>query len=314
MSIHESIATVRAVSEAVSDKDIWKQRTRDSVALAKMSSRARPTGIIVSDNSREIGVFLSEHYDLHSYTHRNAKLAARRIDATKLQFAILGWADRERILEALAWIRTLSNLPAIVTGPASEPECVAALEGGAADYMVDSVGKRELLARIRAVLRYHQPLPKPTGESGAEGHIYEFGEWRYDARKRRLTDPQGLNVALTRSEYALLQVFLEAPKRVLTRESLLKGIRIGGGTADRSIDVLILRLRRKFSAVAPEDSIIATERGAGYRFAMPVKQHSLHPADQQNRPHEMSLQHAYPGPWQQRSIAGAIDDPSSSAR
>ena len=159
----------------------------------------------MSDNSREIGAFLSEHYHLHCYTHRNAKLAARQIDATRLQFAIVGWADRERVLDALAWIRTVSNLPTIVTGPASEPECVAALEGGAADYMVDSVGKRELLARIRAVLRYHQPLPKPKGESRAEGRIYEFGEWRYDARKRRLTGPQGLKVALTRSEYALLR-------------------------------------------------------------------------------------------------------------
>jgi two-component system OmpR family response regulator len=279
MSIHESIATVRAVS----DKDIWKQKTRDSVALAKVSSRTSPTGIIVSDNSREIGAFLSEYYHLHCYTHRNAKLAARQIDATKLQFAILGWANRERILDALAWIRTISNLPAIVTGPASEPACVAALEAGAADYMVDSVGKRELLARIRAVLRYHQPLPKPKRESRAEGHIYEFGEWRCDARNRRLTGPQGLNVALTRSEYALLKVFLEAPKRVLGRESLLRGIRIAGGVADRSVDVLVLRLRRKLSAVAPEDRIIATERGAGYRFAMPVKRHSLHPADQQNR-------------------------------
>jgi DNA-binding winged helix-turn-helix (wHTH) protein len=83
-------------------------------------------------------------------------------------------------------------------------------------------------------------------------------------------------------------VFLDAPKRVLTRESLLKGIRITGGVADRSIDVLVLRLRRKLSAVAPEDSIIATERGAGYRFAMPVNQHSLHPADGQNRQHKMS--------------------------
>jgi two-component system, OmpR family, response regulator len=284
MSLHESIATVRAVS----DKEIWKQRARDSVALAKAGSGTSPTGIIVSDNSWEIGAFLSEYYHLHCYTHRNAKLAARQIDATRLQFAILGWADRERILDALSWIRTLSNLPAIVTGPASEPECVAALEAGAADYMVDSVGKRELLARIRAVLRYHQPLPKPKRESRAEGHIYEFGQWRHDARKRRLTGPQGLNVALTRSEYALLNVFLEAPKRVLTRESLLKGIRINGGVADRSVDVLVLRLRRKLRAVAPEDRIIATERGAGYRFAMPVKRHSLHPADRQNRQHERS--------------------------
>ena len=275
MGIQENIATMRAVSE----EDIWKQRSRNSVALEEVSSRTSPTGIIVADNSRQIGAVLSEYYHLHCYTHRNAKLAARQIDATKLQFAILGWADRERVLDALAWIRTLSNLPAIVTGPASEPECVAALEAGAADYVADSVGTRELLARIRAVLRYHQPRPKPTRESHAEGHVYEFGEWRCDARKRRLTGPQGLDVALTRSQYALLKMFLDAPKRVLTRESLLKGTRITGDVTDRSIDVLVLRLRRKLSAVAPEDRIIATERGTGYRFAMPVKRHSLHPAD-----------------------------------
>jgi DNA-binding response OmpR family regulator len=275
MSVLEGIGTVRAVS----DKNTWKNRTQDSVASAKVSSRTSPTGIIVSDNGQEIRAFLSEYYDLRCYTHRNAKLAARQIDATKLQFVILGWADRERILDALAWIRAISNLPVIVTGPASEPECLAALEGGAADYMVDSVGKRELLARIRAVLRYYQPLPKT--ESRAESDIYEFGEWRYDARKRCLTGPRGLNVALTRYEYALLKMFLETPKRVLTRESLLRATRVTGGGADRSIDVLIFRLRRKLSAVAPEDSIISTERGAGYRFAMPVSRHSLHPADVQ---------------------------------
>jgi DNA-binding response OmpR family regulator len=275
MSVLEGIGTVQAVS----DNDTWKRRTQDSVASAKISARISPTGIIVSDNGQEIRAFLSDYYDLHCYTHRNAKLAARQIDATKLQFVILGWADRNRILDALAWIRAISNLPVIVIGPASEPECLAALEGGAADYLVDTVGKRELLARIRAVLRYHQPLPKK--ESRAEGDIYEFGKWRYDARKRRLTGPRGLNVALTRYEYALLKVFLETPKRVLTRESLLRATRITVGVADRSIDVLIFRLRRKLSAVAPEDSIISTERGAGYRFAMPVRRHSLHPADVQ---------------------------------
>jgi two-component system, OmpR family, response regulator len=233
----------------------------------------------VSDNGQEIVAFLSEYYELHCYSHRNAKLAACQIDATKLQFVILGWADRERILDALSWIRARSNLPVIVTGPASESECLAALEGGAADYTVDTVGKRELLARIRAVLRYHHPLPEK--ESRTEGGIYEFGKWRYDARKRHLTGPQGLNVALTRSEYAMLKVFLETPKRVQTRESLLRATRITGGGADRSIDVLIFRLRRKLSAVAPEDSIISTERGAGYRFAMPVRRHSLHPAEVQ---------------------------------
>jgi two-component system, OmpR family, response regulator len=284
MNIRESIGTERAVS----GKEICKHGIQDLVGSAKVGSKTRPTGIIVSDSGQEIGAFLSEYYDVHCYTHHDVQLAALHFDATELQFVILGWANPEPTLEVLAWIRTTSNLPAIVIGPKSEPDCVAALEGGAADYVVASVGTRELLARIRAVLRYHQPLAKR--ESFAEACFYEFGQWRYDARKRRLTDPRGLNVALTRSEYALLKAFLEAPKRVLTREHLLRATRITGDGLDRSIDVRILRLRRKLSAVAPGETIISTERGAGYRFAMPVTRHSSYSADlKRARPPTISL-------------------------
>jgi DNA-binding response OmpR family regulator len=273
MNIHESIGAERAVS----GKDARKYGIRDSVALAKVSPRTRATGIIVSDDGREIGDFLSEYYEVHCYSHRHARLAAPRLDAARLQFMIWGWADRDRVLEALAWIRTLSNLPVIVTGPASEPNCVAALEEGAADYIVDSWGRRELLARIRAVLRHHQPSPKKK-KSPAEACIYTFGQWRYDVRKRRLTGPQDLNVALTRSEHALLRAFLERSGRILSRETLIRASRIVEDITDRSIDVLVLRLRRKFSAIAPGDCIIFTERGTGYVFAMPVRRHPLHPA------------------------------------
>jgi len=223
----------------------------------------------MSDDGREVGAFLSEYYDVCCYAHDDARLAAPRFDATRPQFAILGWADRARMLDTLAWIRTMSNLPVIVTGPASEPECVAALDGGAADYMIASVGGRELLARVRAVLRYHRPSPKRV--SSTERYIYQFGEWRYDVRKRCLTAPQGVQVALTRSEHAMLAVFLERPGRALTRETLLRATRVIEDIADRSIDIRILRLRRKLSAFAPADSIISTERGGGYKLAMPVR-------------------------------------------
>jgi two-component system, OmpR family, response regulator len=278
MNIRESIGTGRAVS----NDGIWEPGAQDLIDRAQDSSKTRPTGIIVSDHGQEIGVFLSEYYDVHCYTQHDVERAGLHFDATEQQFMILGWASREPTLEALAWIRGRSNLPAIVTGPASEPECVAALEGGAADYVVVSTGNRELLVRIHAVLRYYQPLAKKQTSAkrkgAAEGHIYEFGQWRYDARKRRLMDPQGLNVALTRSEYSLLKVFLEAPKRVLTREYLLRATRMTEDILDRSIDVRILRLRRKLSAVVPAESIISTERGVGYRFAMQVTR-SSDPAD-----------------------------------
>lgn len=166
--------------QTVSGEQVWNTETRESEASANTNS-PMPKGIIVSDKGREIGAFLSEYYDVYCYAHDNARLAAPRFAATKPQFAILEWADGERILAILAWIRTLSNLPVIVTGPASERDCVAALEGGAADYMADSLGRRELLARVRALLRYRRLLPERERFNKAD--VYEFGEWRYDAQK-----------------------------------------------------------------------------------------------------------------------------------
>jgi DNA-binding winged helix-turn-helix (wHTH) protein len=92
-------------------------------------------------------------------------------------------------------------------------------------------------------------------------------------------DPRGSNVALTQSEYALLKVFLEDPRRSLTREYLIRATRITGDVLDRSIDVRILRPRRKLSAVASGESIVSTEQETGYGFATPAKRHPLHPAD-----------------------------------
>ncbi|CCE06215.1 putative Two component transcriptional regulator, winged helix family [Bradyrhizobium sp. STM 3843] len=270
MNIGESIDTARTTS----DRKAWRHPAPTSAPLA--DTRSRPTGIILSSNGHEIGSFLSDFYDVHCYAHHDVKRAAHHLDASKLQFLILGWADREPTLEALAWIRSTSTTPTIVTGPASEPECVAALEGGAADYVVPSVGKRELLARISAVLRYHQPSGAHCQivmkeERSAEQYIYEFGQWRLDTRHRRFTGPHGSHIALTRSEYALLTAFIEAPRRVLTREYLVRATRIAGDAFDRSIDVRILRLRRKLRAAAPDERLISTERGIGYRFAMPVE-------------------------------------------
>ncbi|MGJ4945574.1 winged helix-turn-helix domain-containing protein [Bradyrhizobium sp. HKCCYLS1011] len=270
MNIGESIDTARTTS----DRQTWRPPAPTSAALANI--RSRPTGIILSCNAQEIGSFLSDFYDVYCYAHHDVTRAAHHFDSSKLQFLILEWADREPTLQALAWTRTTSTLPTIVTGPASEPECVAALEAGAADYVVPSVGKRELLARISAVLRYHRPSGANCQavrkeERSAGQHIYEFGLWRLDTRHRRFTDPHGSHIALTRSEYALLTVFVEAPRRVLTREYLVKATRMAGDTLDRSIDVRILRLRRKLRAAAPDARLISTERGIGYRFSMSVE-------------------------------------------
>ena len=98
-----------------------------------------------------------------------------------------------------------------------------------------------------------------------------FGGWQLDRRNRRLTDPSGIPVALTKGEYALLIAFLDAPQRPLSREHLLQATRIHEDVFDRSIDVQILRLRRKLERDPSAPRVIQTERGVGYVFAVAVE-------------------------------------------
>jgi len=98
---------------------------------------------------------------------------------------------------------------------------------------------------------------------------YRFDGWRLDRRSRRLTDPQERPVALSKSEYALLLAFLDAPERPLSREYLLQATRLHEDIFDRSIDVQVLRLRRKLEADPKAPRVIRTERGVGYFLAIP---------------------------------------------
>jgi len=106
--------------------------------------------------------------------------------------------------------------------------------------------------------------------SDVERGGYKFGGWRLDRRSRRLIDPRERPVTLSKSEYALLVAFLEAPERPLSREYLLQATRLHEDIFDRSIDVQVLRLRRKLEADPKAPRVIKTERGVGYVFAIPV--------------------------------------------
>ena len=129
---------------------------------------------------------------------------------------------------------------------------------------------RELLARIRVVLR-RQEAGRAVSSRDAERGRCKFGGWQLERRTRRLADPNGNEVALTKGEYALLTAFLDAPQRPLSREHLLQATRVHEDIFDRSIDVQILRLRRKLETDPSAPSIIRTERGVGYVFALPVE-------------------------------------------
>src|SRR5258707_361927 len=107
---------------------------------------------------------------------------------------------------------------------------------------------------------------------GVEGGGYKVGGWRLDRRSRRPIDPQERPIALSKGEYALLLAFLDAPERPLSREYLLQATRLHEDIFDRSIDVQVLRLRRKLEADPKAPRVIRTERGVGYVFAIPVEQ------------------------------------------
>src|SRR6267143_1905628 len=159
----------------------------------------------------------------------------------------------------------------IVTGKHDEADRVMGLEIGADDYVMKPFSPRELLARIRAVLRRYQTAREVLAR-GDKRRAYRFAGWELNLGSRRLTSPEGRRVDLSNGELNLLQALCAAPQRVLTREQLLDLSRLNGAEVyDRSIDVQILRLRRKIEPNPAQPQYIRTERGAGYVFSLPVQ-------------------------------------------
>lgn len=172
-------------------------------------------------------------------------------------------------------LRATSRIPIIMlTGRGDEIDRVLGLEIGADDYIVKPFNNRELVARIRALLRRASPLPSLTaGGGGAEIRAgYRFGGFVLDSENRQLQSVGGVPVALTVAEFDLLCVLLASRGRVLSREQLLTRTRRSEADVfDRTIDVLILRLRRKIEPSRHHPRFIRTERGYGYVFDGPVE-------------------------------------------
>ena len=167
-----------------------------------------------------------------------------------------GLAIARRLRESL-------DLPIIIlTGRKEEVDRVMGLELGADDYVTKPFSQRELLARIKAVLRRTES--KRATRRGESVRAYRFKGWELNTGTRKLKGPDGRNVELTNSEYALLIAFLKAPGRILSRDQLLENSRLHDDIYDRSIDVQILRLRRKVEISPNQPTLIKTERGAGY--------------------------------------------------
>ena len=195
-----------------------------------------------------------------------AALKEHAIDLLVLDLRLPG-EDGMKIARRL---REQSSLPIIVvSGRLDEADRVMALEFGADDYLTKPFSPRELLARIRAVLRRTATTQSLTGRQ-AEVRVYRFAGWELDVGARRLTSPEGRFVELTNGEFCLLSAFLASPGIILTREQLLEASRLYDDVYDRAIDVQILRLRRKIEEDASHPKFIKTERGAGYTFVAAV--------------------------------------------
>jgi len=159
----------------------------------------------------------------------------------------------------------------MVSARGEEMDRVVGLEVGADDYISKPFSRRELLARVRAALRRGAALEPFPGRAARE--VLRFAGWVLDRRRRRLTDPGGAEVELSGAEHDLLVSFLEHPQRVIGRERLLELSRSRlGSPSDRSVDVLVSRLRRKLGAGGMEGALIRTIRGVGYIFTADVEQ------------------------------------------
>jgi len=181
--------------------------------------------------------------------------------------------DGEDGMQLARQLRQESDVPLImVTGRHDEADRVMALEIAADDYVTKPFSNRELLARVRAVLRRYQAKHTADAPIGsAKRRAYRFGGWELNTMTRHLTDPQGQRVPLSIAEFNLLLAFCEAPQRVLSRMQLLDRSRLHGDEVyDRSTDVQIFRLRRKLGTDGASRGLIRTERGVGYIFATPV--------------------------------------------
>jgi two-component system OmpR family response regulator len=232
--------------------------------------------ILVVDDDPGIRNLLSEYFaqnDLRVSTAESsmamsAILAEVTIDLVVLDLRLAG----EDGMAIARDIRSQSSIPVIMlTGVRDEADRVMGLELGADDYLTKPFSPRELLARIRTVLRRAKAAaPVEARTSGIRA--FRFTGFELNLRTRRLARMDGHRIELTNGEFNLLAALLAAPQRILTRDQLIEASRVYQNEVyDRAIDVQILRLRRKIESDPSQPEFIVTERGVGYSFKASVE-------------------------------------------
>ncbi len=232
--------------------------------------------ILVIDDDREIRDLLAKFLEkqrMRVTAVRDGKEARRAWLNGHYQLVVLDlMLPGESGLDLARWLRTQGDIPIVMlTAMGEETDRIIGLELGADDYVPKPFNPRELVARIRAVLRR-------TGEQQADVHHdpsvkgYRFNDWTLEPARRRLLNPQNVEVPLTGGEYDLLVALVERANRVLTRDMLLDLLRgRQAGPFDRAIDVAVSRLRRKLEDDGRNAQLIKTVRGGGYVLAATVE-------------------------------------------
>jgi two-component system OmpR family response regulator len=240
-----------------------------------MDAQAAPLPhILVVDDDREIRDLLARFLERQQFrvsTARDGREARRAWPNGHYQLVILDlMLPGESGLDLCRWLRSQADVPVIMlTAMGEETDRIIGLELGADDYLAKPFNPRELLARMRAVLRR-------AGESGSGRHEADGAPWRFagftlEQARRRLLDPAGVEVPLTGGEYDLLLALVERANKVLTRDMLMDLLRgRQAGPFDRAIDVAISRLRRKLEDDGRHAQLIKTVRGGGYVLAAEV--------------------------------------------
>ncbi len=237
--------------------------------------------LIVDDDihlAKLLRIYLSnEGYDVTVFHLGQELLASTQTDPAQFQLIILDLVlpDSDGITLARE-IRRLSDVPIIMlTGKDDSIDKIVGLEVGADDYVTKPFDQRELLARIRSVTRRSRPIPSRNDKTAyAENEAtcqLSFDGWRLDLLKNTLFDPEGIEVELTSHEFQLLRIFAQHPNHVLSRDRILD--LLSGRDhfpLDRSIDVLVAKVRKKLKLSNPSEEFIKTVRGTGYKFAANV--------------------------------------------
>jgi two-component system OmpR family response regulator len=231
--------------------------------------------ILVVEDDREISALVARYLRANDYRVMvtgsgrgiDDLMQANRIDLVVLDLMLPG----ENGLSICKRLRTATQVPIIMlTAKSDEVDRILGLEMGADDYLSKPFNPRELLARIRAVLRRSAINIHEPAANGAR--VLTFLGWRIDRTLRELNSPDNARVALTDAEFDLLQVLCERPGRILSRDQLLDLTQgRSAGAFERSIDILVSRLRRKIEITPHEPSIIKTVRSGGYLFTPAVE-------------------------------------------